>query len=147
MAGGAGSPVVLSQHWDDFPGTSWQFDPYFYVGMPDTVTFTMKFADGADAVPITGHTIDMVVQKVDVSAWDDATQNYDYMSYTSIASNAAPNASPPIIYQADLSQYASFAPPASADSGNGTYVSDLTVQDDDVDTAYFDASDEGAYLD
>ena len=74
------------------------------------------------------------------------TGNYDAVSYATDPTTANPSATPPIYYMADLSNYVSFSPDSVTDRGKGTYIFNLTVYNDKVQSVYFTAVDNDSYL-
>jgi hypothetical protein len=132
--GGAPPQAVALQHWDDLSsGADWAFDAFFEYDVASPVTFQPALVDGAATVPITGHTMNFLVTGLDLWQWDDAIQDYDYLT----------NVDPSI-----LPGLAVFSPATVGDSGGGKYTSQQTVWWNDldvVDNVYFDAQDADVY--
>ena len=130
--------VAIEQVWAIRDALLWDYPEYFVPEEEHDVSFTLRFADGEDTVPITEHTVRFYAWKVVYWLWNDDTCEYDPKEGL---------VSPTV----DLSCYCEFDPPSTQDTGGpGVYATKMTVHEEEdgywfVDTVYFRAIDDNVF--
>ena len=128
----------INQVWAIRDEFLWDHPDYFVPEEEHDVTFTLRFTDGEDTVPITEHTVRFYAWKVVYWLWNDVTCEYK---------EEVVLVSPTL----DLSCYCEFNPPSTQDNGGpGVYRTKMTVHEDEdgywfVDEVYFRAIDDDVF--
>jgi hypothetical protein len=148
-----GTPVTINQvPCNSSASDLWQCDPNFVCGVPRTITFSPRLGAAPDNPPICGHSVELIVTRVDVlHGVPPKRVSYITPNYYTAQAFTAPALGSEVHLVSDLGSFAQFSSGGLTYSDDGRYSADLTVFDAprrgaEIDIVLFDAVDGNVWV-